>query len=297
VLDDLDILSLCLHADGRPRQSEPYAARAVEMAAALYGPQHPRYARALRTFGLVLSILEDPRGLDAMREAVVIYDALGATAGWTGPAAMQARNNLASALRMRGAHGEAIEHRRRVLAEVQALPTLSPRHVRTRLLLSIDLIAAGRLDEAEPVLRRAEQDLSRLPQRNRHLEAGIAVHQAVIAEHERRLPDAQRHYARAAALLDGLAQRGDPTLAFCRASAAWLGSSLDDPRSRETLIAAVEGSDDLDDPCLGGQILSRAGWSLRAHDPIRAARWAREGETLLQKVPQLDCDPIRALVL
>jgi serine/threonine protein kinase/Tfp pilus assembly protein PilF len=139
---------------GEYPKAEPHLRRALEVARAALGPEHPRTLRGLSSLAELLRA----RGALAEAETTARQALEGArrVQGPEAPATLTSLNTLALVVQDRGklAEAEAL-HRQGYEASRRALGPEHPETLATLNHLAGVLIAGGRWDEGEPLLRRA----------------------------------------------------------------------------------------------------------------------------------------------
>ncbi len=283
-LADLRSVASCRSAGGDADAARAAAAEALAIATRAYGPSHPRYAAMLRVAGVVARNAGDENASEPLARAAEAYERLEATGTVESAQLTQTLNNLAGALTNEGRAQDAIAVRRRVLARVDAAPSVAGRRLRARVLLAQDLIATQAFDDANTVLDQAESIAATMPQPNPHLESGIGLYRGIIADRREQGEVAVVELRRARALLQPMREEADVRdnlMPYLSATIAWYELERDHASGREALALAADAASASTDPCVRAVVFTRAAAVVGVSDP-RGERWrerARQAES------------------
>src|SRR5690606_31416926 len=147
-----ETLGLDLVDRGRYEEGEAMLKHAVETRRQLSGPHSLPYADALNNYAIGLDSMGHPaRAAELYRQIAAIYSGFG-NVGKT----EIALGNLGAVQQKLGAFDESEKNRRKVLELAGNGPRAGTRWEAHRMLSLADLLAArGRLDQGEPLMRRA----------------------------------------------------------------------------------------------------------------------------------------------
>lgn len=264
-VQNLVLLATCESVRGRHTQARKLADEAVEITKDVFGVNHPQYASALQTSGIVGRAAGKTEATALLEQAAALYRKLEAGGSVKTVELNQTLNHLASAYVGEHRFAEAIAVRRQVIERLDDLDTFPAKRARARLLLAEDLMAATRFDDAEVALAEAETLATSMPQPHPHIRSGIYLYRGIIADHRGQGKKASEALRTAHALVWPMREEADTrdnVLPYIDSTIAWYAEERISPTTLKTLLASTEAAKRSTDPCVVAVVLSRAVRSL-----------------------------------
>lgn len=292
-VQDLTTLATCSSVGGDHTISRERAAQAMAITRRTYGDHHPAFADAVRTAGVVARNAGDDNAIELLGDAVALYTQLEEQGTGKRAELTQTLNNLATALSNKSRYDEAIAVRHQVLARVDTLAKFPEKRLRARVLLTQDLMAQQRFDEANLVLDQADAIVAAMPQPHPHLQSGVALNRGIIADRHGDGATVIEAFERARALLLPMKEEADirdNVLPYITSAADWYRRRT--PREQQSATArildAATAARRSPDICVRAIVLTRAAQVVADDDP-RASDLRREAAALQREPMPRNC--------
>lgn len=269
-VQNLVLLATCESVRGEHKVARESADEAVAITQEVYGLNHPQYASALQTSGIVGRAAGERGATAVLEDAAALYRKLEIGGSVKTVELNQTLNHLASAYVGERRFAEAIAVRRQVIERLDGLDAFPVKRARARLLLAEDLMAVARFDDANAALAEAEALTKSMPQPHPHIQSGIFLYRGVIADYRGHGDKAAEALRQARALVWPMREEADirdNILPYLDSTVAWYADKKIGAAARKTLLASAEAAKRSTDPCVVAVVLSRAVKSLPGDDP------------------------------